>query len=58
MWSINPRYRKHNDRYAQAPSSVQAERISMVPESWEQLITKKRTSTTTSLSLTVHRITD
>ena len=58
MWSINPRYRKHNDGYAQAPSSARAERISMVPESWEQLITNKRTSTTNSLSLTVHRITD
>ena len=40
-WSINPRHRNH----------------SMVAESWERLITKKNTPTTTSLSLTVHRIT-
>ena len=41
----------------QAPSSAQAEKINMVAESWERLITHERTSTTISLSLAVHRIT-
>ena len=49
--------RKHNDGYVEAPSSAQAEKISVVAESWERLITNKHTPTTTSLSLTVHQIT-
>ena len=56
-WSINPRHRKYNDGYVQAPSAAQAEKISMVAESWERLITNKRTPAPTSLSLTVHQIT-
>ena len=56
-WSINPRHRKHSDGYVQAPSSAQAEKISMVAKSWERLINNKHTPTTTLLSLTVHRIT-
>ena len=43
LWSINPRHRKHNDGYVQAPNSAQAEKISMVAESLERLITNKRT---------------
>ena len=37
--------------------SAQAEKNSMVAEIWEILMTNKRTPTTSSLSLTVHRIT-
>ena len=48
---------ENNNGYLQAPSSAQAEKISMVAESWERLITNKSTQNTTSLSLTVHRIT-
>ena len=60
MWSINPRHRKHSDRYVQAPSSTQEKKkkkIRMVTESWERLITNKHAQTTTSLSLILHRIT-
>ena len=53
LWSINPRHRKHNDGYVQVPNSVQAEKISMIAESLERLITNKFTSTSTSLRLTV-----
>ena len=56
-WSINKRHRKHSHGYVQAPSFAKAEKISMVAESWERLITNNHTPTTTSLSLTVHRIT-
>ena len=53
LWCINPRHRKRNDGYVQALNSAQAEKISMVAESLERLITNKRTQTTTLLRVIV-----
>lgn len=57
IWSINPRKTKNKNGYADANNHEQVERIAAITQSWESLISKKRSSTATALSLTLHRIT-
>ena len=46
-----------NDGYVKAPTIFQAEKMAAISESWEHLLTQKRTPTATAMSLALHRVT-
>ena len=57
IWSTNPRKTKNINGYSDANNHEQAEKIAAITQSWESLISKKRSPAATALSLTLHRIT-
>ena len=56
-WSNNPRRLKNVLGYVTVPRKAEAEKISAVSQSWENLVTGQRSPLGTALSLTVRHIT-
>ena len=56
-WSINPRKVKNRNGYVEVNNHQHSEKIAAITQSWEGLVSKKRSPTSTALSLTLHRIT-
>ena len=57
IWPTNPRKTKNENGYADPNNHKQAEKIVAINQSWESLISKKRSLTATAFNLTLHGIT-